>query len=88
MIFRYAVACGYTKRDSAPDLPGTLKPMQRTHRAALTKPAEVGGLLRAIGSFSGSFTVKCALRLLPLVFTRPGELRATEWGEIDSDAAQ
>lgn len=88
MIFRYAVACGYAQRDPTADLRGAIATVKTTHRAAVTKPAEVAELLRAIEAYQGVFTVKCALRLLPLVFVRPGELRAAEWSEIDTDAAQ
>lgn len=88
MIFRYAVACGYASRDPTADLRGAIATAKTTHRAAVTKPAEVAELLRAIEGYQGAFTVKCALRLLPLVFVRPGELRAAEWREIDTDAAQ
>lgn len=86
-IFCYGVACGYCKRDPAADLRGALTPVKVTHRAALTAPADVARLLRAIDNYPGAYVVGCALRLLPLVFTRPGELRAAEWSEIDLDRA-
>jgi integrase len=91
-ILRYGVACGMCDRDLTADLRGALKPIPRKHHAALdaggtTDPAKVGALLRAIDGFDGSFTVKCALRLHPLVATRPGELRHAEWTEIDFDQA-
>lgn len=86
-VFRYAVACGYCQRDPAADLRGALAPIKTTHRAALTEPAEIVGLLRAIEGYGGAFVVKCALRLLPLVFTRPGELRRAHWSEIDFEGA-
>jgi integrase len=57
------------------------------HRAAITDPKKVGELLRAIDSYQGSFIVQCALRLAPLVFVRPGELRHAEWSEIDFESA-
>jgi len=91
-ILRYGVACGFCDRDFTVDLRGALKPVQRKHHAALddggtTDPAKVGALLRAIETFDGSFIVQCALRLHPLVATRPGELRHAEWAEIDFDTA-
>jgi integrase len=91
-VLRYGVACGNCDRDLTGDLRGALKPVQRKHHAALdaggtTDPAKVGALLRAIETFDGSFVVKCALRLHPLVATRPGELRHAEWTEIDFDTA-
>ena len=82
-VFRYAIATGRASRDPSGDLRGALPPRRENHHAALTKPAEVAGLLRAIASYQGSFVVRCALRLAPLVFVRPGELRKAEWSEID-----
>lgn len=86
-ILRYAVATGRATRDATRDLKGALAPVVTTSHAAITDPAQVGGLLRAIDSFRGSFVVSAALRLLPLVFVRPGELRHAEWTEIDLDRA-
>lgn len=82
-VLRYGVACGLCERDSTVDLRGALKPVQRKHLPAITDPVKVGALLRAIDGFDGSLIVKCALRLHPLVVTRPGELRHAEWSEID-----
>ncbi|MBN2791936.1 MAG: integrase arm-type DNA-binding domain-containing protein [Desulfuromonadales bacterium] len=91
-ILRYGVACGLCDRDLTGDLRGALKPIPRKHHAALdaggtTDPVKVGALLQAIDGFDGSIVVKCALRLHPLVATRPGELRHAEWSEIDFDTA-
>lgn len=86
-IFRYAVATGRAERDPAADLRGALSPVKETHHAALTDPKEVAPLLRALDGYQGSFVVKCALRLTPLFFVRPGELRHAEWAEIDFDEA-
>ncbi|HMM76528.1 MAG TPA: tyrosine-type recombinase/integrase [Gammaproteobacteria bacterium] len=82
-IFRYAIATGRAKRDPAADLRGALKPHKVQHHAAVTAPKAVGALLRAIEGFRGSPTTKAALRLAPLVFVRPGELRRAEWTEFD-----
>jgi integrase len=87
-VFRYAVATGRAERDIAADLKGALPPYKQSHLAAVTEPIQVGELLRAIDGFTGSFIVKCALRLAPLVFVRPGELRQAEWSEIDLDVAE
>lgn len=87
-VLRYAVATGRAERDCTGDLKGALPPATKTHLAALTDPKDVAPLLRAIDGFEGSFVVKCALRLAPLFFVRPGELRQAEWAEFDFDAAQ
>jgi integrase len=87
-VFRYAIATGRTERNPAPDLRGALPPVKPNHLAAITAPSEIGGLLRAIESYQGSFITKCALRLAPLTFVRPGELRQAEWSEIDLASAE
>ncbi len=87
-VFRYAIATGRAERDPAADLKGALPPAKKNHLAAITDPAKVADLLRAIDGYQGSFVVKCALQLAPLVFVRPGELRQAEWTEIDFDAAE
>ncbi|HQI02590.1 MAG TPA: integrase arm-type DNA-binding domain-containing protein, partial [Deltaproteobacteria bacterium] len=87
-VLRYAVATGRAERDSATDLRGALPPVREKHHAAITDPEEVGDLLRAIDGFKGTYQVKCALKLAPMFFVRPGELRQMEWAEIDLDSAQ
>ena len=87
-VFRYAVATGRAERDLAADLRGALPPVKPKHHAAITDPEKVAGLLRAIDGYQGSFVTKCALRLAPLLFVRPGELRKAEWPEIDLEAAE
>jgi integrase len=85
-VFRYAIATGRATRDPSWDLRGALTPVKTTHHAAVTEPAAVGALLRAIEGFHGAFHVWQALRLAPLLFVRPGELRRAEWAEIDEAA--
>ena len=87
-VFRYAIATGRTRRDPSSDLRGALTPVRHQHRAAITDPARVGELLRAIDAFEGTFVVGCALKLAPLLFVRPGELRRAEWSEIDLGQAE
>jgi integrase len=87
-VFRYAVATGRAQRDPSGDLRGALPPARGGHFAAIIEPAKAGELLRAIEAFRGTFAVKCALLLAPLVFVRPGELRKAEWADIDLDAAE
>ncbi len=84
-IFRYAIATARAERDISNDLRGALIAHRVTHRAAILKPTEAGALLRAIETFEGHDLTKTALRLLPHVFVRPGELRHAEWGEFDLD---
>ncbi|MGA0586770.1 tyrosine-type recombinase/integrase [Dyella sp. KRB-257] len=86
-VFRYAIATHRAKHDPTTDLRGALTAAKVEHRPAITDPARIGELLRAIDGYTGGFVVRCALRLAPLVFTRPGELRKAEWAEIDMDAA-
>ncbi|MEO9091122.1 MAG: integrase arm-type DNA-binding domain-containing protein [Rhodanobacter sp.] len=86
-VFRYAIATARAKHDPTADLRGALAPVVSTSRAAITDPTKVGVLLRAIDAYQGSLVTKCALRLAPLVFVRPGELRRAEWSEFDLDAA-
>lgn len=84
-VFRYAIAIGRADRDPAADLRGALARSQTTHRAALDDPREIGALLDAISGYEGSAVVRAALQLAPLVFLRPGELRAMRWTEVVLD---
>jgi integrase len=87
-IFRYAIATGRADRNPAVDLRGALSQPEKTHFASLTEPADVGPLLRALWGYQGSPVVNAALKLAPLLFVRPGELRRARWAEIDLDAAE
>ncbi len=87
-VFRYAVATGRAERDPSGDLRGALPPVKGEHFAATTEPKRVAEILRAMDGYEGTLTVRCALRLAPLVFVRPGELRKAEWSDIDLDAAE
>ncbi|TSA45991.1 MAG: DUF4102 domain-containing protein [Deltaproteobacteria bacterium] len=86
-VLRYAVSTGRAERDPSADLKGALPQPKENHRAAITDPKEVAPLLRAIDGYQGHFVVKCALRLAPMFFVRPGELRHAEWVEIDLNEA-
>lgn len=86
-VMRYAIATGRAKRDIAADLKGAIPPVRIKHHAAITDPAKLGDLLRAIHAYKGSPVVGAALQFSPLVFQRPGEIRGAEWAEIDLDAA-
>lgn len=82
-IFRYAVATGRADRDPSADLKGALKTPTKRHFAAITTPKEAGQLMRAIYSYQASPAVMAALKLAPLLFCRPGELRQLEWQEVN-----
>lgn len=87
-VMRYAVATGRADRNPVADLRGALAPPMERHHAAITDPRELGGLLRAIDAYAGDVSTRAALRLAPMVFVRPGELRHAEWSEIDLDAGE
>jgi integrase len=87
-VFRYAIATGRAERDPSRDLSGALAPIQERHFASITEPLAVGELLRAIDAYKGAFVTRCALRLAPLVFVRPGELRQAQWAEFDFDKSE
>ncbi len=87
-IFTYAIATARASRNPATDLRGAIPPPPKGHHASITDPKAIGGLLRAIDGYKGSHIVRCALRLAPLTFVRPGELRRAEWAEFDVDNAE
>ncbi len=87
-VFRYAVATGRAERDPTGDLRSALPPPKEKHHASIIEPKRIGALLRAIDGYEGFFATKCALRLAPLVFVRPGELRKAQWPEIDLEKAE
>jgi integrase len=82
-ILRYAIATGRAERDVSVDLRGALAPIVTKNHAAITEPARIGELMWAIAGFVGEPITRAALKLLPLVFVRPGELRHAEWKEVD-----
>jgi integrase len=87
-VFRYAVATGRCDRDPTGDLRGALPPVKEEHFAATTEPTKVAAILRALDTYDGTLIVVSALRLAPLVFVRPGELRKAEWTHIDLETAE
>ena len=87
-VFRYAIATGRAKRDVSADLKGALAPKGTHSYAAITDPAKVGQLMRAIADYDGQRTTHAALRLAAYLFVRPGELRGAQWEEIDLDNAE
>jgi integrase len=87
-VFRYGVATGRATRDPSSDLRGALSTFKKSHFAASTDPEDVARILRRMDSYEGTLTVRCALRLAPLVFVRPGELRSAEWAQFDLDGKE
>jgi integrase len=87
-VFRYGIKEGFCKTDPAKDLIGAIPPPVEKHFAAITDPAKVGEMLRAFDGFSGTFTVLCALKLAPMLFVRPGELRQAEWSQFELDKSE
>jgi integrase len=87
-VCRYAVSTGRAERDPSGDLRGALPPVKPEHFASVTKPEDIGTLLRALDSYKGTLPVSCALKLAPLVFVRPGELRQAKWADIDLEQAE
>ncbi len=84
-IFRYAIGTGRADQDPTLHLRGAFAPAVTRHFPAITDPKALADLLRAIDGYQGSFPVKCALQLNPMLFVRPGELRRAEWPEFDLD---
>lgn len=87
-VFRYAIATGRAERNPAADLAGALEQPQVQHFAAVTEPEQIAKLLRAMHAYQGSPVTVAALKLAPLVFVRPGELRRARWADIDLDAGE
>lgn len=87
-VIRYAIATGRAERDLSVDLRGALSPVKRQHFSSVTEPQQVAGILRALDGYEGTLAVRCALRLAPLVFVRPGELRHARWTDLDLGAAE
>lgn len=85
---RYGIATGRAERDVTADLRGALPSPVKGHFAAITDPKQLAQLLRDIDAYEGSFVIRTALQLQPLIFARPANLAAAEWDEFDLDAAE
>jgi len=82
-VFRYAIATGRAERDPSRDLQDALVRAVKTHLAAVTDPKQLAAILRILEGYKGTPVVRAAVRLAPLLFVRPGELRRMEWAELD-----
>ena len=82
-VFRYAIATGRATNNPAADLVGALEQPKTKHLASVTDPTKIGELLRSMHAYKGSPVTVAALRLAPLLFVRPGELRKARWADID-----
>lgn len=87
-VFRYAVATGKAESDPTRDLKGALQAYKKNHFAAVVEPKQLGQILSLLYNYQGMFPVQCALKLMPLVFVRPGELRQAQWVDIDLENAE
>lgn len=82
-VFRYGVQTARCERDVTQDLIGALQTPVVTHHPAITDPKELGFLLNAIDTYEGSFEVRIAIKLIPMLFVRAGELRYALWDDFD-----
>jgi len=87
-VFRYAVVTARCERDPTPDLRGAIAAVVRRNRPAIVDPLRIGELMRAIYGYRGDVATEFALKLLPLTFVRPGELRLALWREFDLKGAE
>lgn len=87
-IFRYAIATGRADRNPAADLAGALERPQTKHFASVTDPTDIARVLRALWAYQGAPATQAALKLAPLTFVRPGELRAAKWADIDLEGQE
>jgi len=87
-VFRYAIVKGVATRDPAADLKGALQGIVKNNFPTITEPARIGELLRAIEGYAGTYVTRAALKLSPMLFMRPGELRFAEWSEFNLDKAE
>lgn len=88
LVFKYAIATGRTDHNPAADLTGALQQPQKKHFASVTDPAKVAKLLQAIHAYRATPVVMSALKLAPLLFVRPGELRSARWEDVDVESAE
>ena len=82
-VFRHGIGLGLCERDRTSDFRVLLEAPTVEHHAAITDPAAVGALLCKIDRYAGRALTRFALKLSPLVFVRPHNLRKAQWEDID-----
>lgn len=82
-VFRFAIATARADNDPTFGLKGALTTPKVVHRAAITDWQRLAGLIRCIWEYEGSYETRAALKLMALLYPRPGELRLAEWSEFD-----
>ena len=87
-VFRYAIATGRAKGNPADNLAGALEQPQTKHFASVTEPEKIAELMCALYAYRGSEVTQAALKLAPMLFARPGELRHAKWVDIDLETAE
>lgn len=85
-VFRYAALTKRGASDPTALLKGAIASPKVTSRAAILQARPFGGLLRAIDDFDGEKTTVAALKLMALLFPRPGELRFSQWPEFNENS--
>jgi len=86
-VWCHAVATGRAERDITPDIKKALKTHIKENLPAITDPSKLAELLRASEAYNGGPIVRAALKLAPMLFQRPGNLRTMRWVDLDLDTA-
>ncbi|OYV27702.1 MAG: hypothetical protein B7Z82_04575 [Halothiobacillus sp. 20-54-6] len=87
-VMRYAIATGRAMYDPTPALRGALTPNKKNHFASVTEPKDIAPILRIMAGYKGSPITRAALTIAPCVFVRIGELRHTQWDDIDFETCE
>ncbi len=87
-IFDYAIVHNLAEFNPAHPVAKQIPAHKVKHNAAIIDPKLVGKLLRDIQNYHGTFIVRMAFRLSPLLFQRLGEIRQMLWDDIDLEAKE
>jgi integrase len=88
MVYKYAIASGLVETNAALNLKGALKAKTIENYPAITDPKKLGIFLKSADEYCGSLVVKSALRITPLLFQRPHQIRGMKWSEINWEQKQ